>query len=434
MMEKKIFTQIRNEWRSNFFLALELLVVFVVLWYIVDWCCTTARVYFAPMGFDTEHCYNLTVNRLTPNSALYEDGHTAEDDMDALLEIAERLRHRPGVEAVAISQNSIPYNNGSNGIETFVDTVSVYAMLRLVQPDYMRLFRIQGAAVQGADGKTVRTTSSDSLAAVLGPGTMILSRNAVAKYESLGMPDATALLGRQLPLWNPDSDNRLRVTGIAEPTRWNHFETADQWGGPFIATDFPREVMMEFENTAYLQLSLRVSPEADHGFMDALMADADRLYRVGNTYLLDIQPFSQLRYVNELENVNEVKTQLCILGFLLLNIFLGVIGTFWFRTQHRRKEVALRMAMGSTRRGIFVRLIAEGLLLLTLAAVPAAIIALNIGVAELVDVTQLPFDASRFFLALVLSWLLMAVMIVVGVWYPARRAMKIQPAEALHDE
>ena len=434
MMEKKIFTQIRNEWRSNFFLALELLVVFVVLWYIVDWCCTTARVYFAPMGFDTEHCYNLTVNRLTPNSALYDPNLTIEDDMDALLEIAERLRHRPGVEAVAISQNCIPYGDGSNGIEVFVDTVSVHIMRRLAQSDYLRLFRIQGVAVQDADGRTVHTTSSDSLAAVLKPGTMILSRNAVAKYESLGMPDATALLGRQLPLWNPDSDNRLRVTGIAEPTRWNHFETADQWGGPFIATDFPREVMMEFENTAYLQLSLRVSPEADHGFMDALMADADRLYRVGNTYLLDIQPFSQLRYVNELENVNEVKTQLCILGFLLLNIFLGVIGTFWFRTQHRRKEVALRMAMGSTRRGIFLRLIAEGLLLLTLAAVPAAIIAMNIGVAELVDVTQLPFDASRFFLALVLSWLLMAVMIVVGVWYPARRAMKIQPAEALHDE
>lgn len=433
-MIRKLLIQIRNEWRSNFFLALELLVVFVVLWYIVDWCCTTARVYFAPMGFDTEHCYEVTVNRLTPNSALYDPNQTVEDNMDALLEIAERLRHRPGVEAVAISQNSVPYSDGSNGIDTFVDTVPVHAMLRLVQPDYMRLFHIQGVAVQGADRKTVRTTSSDSLAAVLDPGTMILSRNVAARYEALGMPDATPLLGRQLPMWTMDSDSRPRVAGIAEPMRWNHFETSDQWGGPFIAIGFSRSHMIEYENPAYLQLSLRVKPEADHGFVEQLMADADRLYRIGNIYILDIQPFTQLQYVSELEDVNEVRTQLCILCFLLLNIFLGVIGTFWFRTQHRRQEVALRMAIGSTRRGVFVLLITEGLLLLILATVPAALIALNIGLAELVDVEKLPFDAFRFFSSLLLSFLLMTLMIVLGVWYPASRAMKVQPAEALHDE
>ena len=433
-MMKKLFTQLRNEWRGNFFLALELLVVFVVLWYIVDWCCVTARVYFAPMGFDTRHCYCLMVNRLTPNSALYTPGRTPEDDMDDLLEIAERLRHRPGVEAVAISQNCIPYGDGSNGIEAFVDTVPVYAMLRLTQPDYMRLFRIRGVAVQGADGRTVYTTSSDSLAAVLGPGTMVLSRNAAADCDALGRPDATELLGRRLSLWKPDTDNSLRVAGVAEPMRWSHFTTADQWGGPFLATDFPREAMVEYENPAYLQLSVRVTPEADHGFAETLMAEADRLYRVGNVYVLDVLSFDQLQHIEELEDVNEVKTQLCILGFLLLNIFLGVVGTFWFRTQHRRQEVALRMAMGSTRRGIFLRLVAEGLLLLTLAAVPAALVALNLGVAELVDVGRLPFDASRFVLALLLSWLLMALMIVVGVCYPARRAMQVQPAEALHDE
>lgn len=68
----------------------------------------------------------------------------------------------------------------------------------------------------------------------------------------------------------------------------------------------------------------------------------------------------------------------------MLNIFLGVIGTFWFRTQHRRREVALRMAMGSSRRGIFLRLMGEGILLLTVAAIPALIIAFNVGIAELV--------------------------------------------------
>ena len=35
-MQKKLFTQIRNEWRGNLWLALELLVVSVVLWYIID--------------------------------------------------------------------------------------------------------------------------------------------------------------------------------------------------------------------------------------------------------------------------------------------------------------------------------------------------------------------------------------------------------------
>ena len=103
----------------------------------------------------------------------------------------------------------------------------------------------------------------------------------------------------------------------------------------------------------YVQVSLRVSPDADKDFVDALMADADRLYRVGNIFLLEASSFSDIRHISELEDVNEVKTQLCILFFLMLNIFLGVIGTFWFRTRRRRNEIALRLAMGSTKKQIF---------------------------------------------------------------------------------
>ena len=164
------------------------------------------------------------------------------------------------------------------------------------------------------------------------------------------------------------------------------------------------------------------------------MNEADRLYQVGNVYILDVQPFSDLREAIEMEDMNEVRTQLCILGFLLLNIFLGVTGTFWFRTQHRRQEVALRLAIGSTRKNIFIRLITEGILLLLLIMIPAFCITVNIGLAELVDVSQLPFQTGRYLTAFMLTILLMASMIVAGIWFPAHRAMKIQPAEALHDE
>ena len=79
---KNLLTQIKNEWRSNLFLLVELLLVFAVLWYIVDWVTVTARVYRAPMGFDTEHCYNLSFSTLTSKSALYNPELTVEDNID----------------------------------------------------------------------------------------------------------------------------------------------------------------------------------------------------------------------------------------------------------------------------------------------------------------------------------------------------------------
>lgn len=194
------------------------------------------------------------------------------------------------------------------------------------------------------------------------------------------------------------------------------------------------ENIAELGDPRYVTVSLRVSEDADKGFAEKLMDDADRLYQVGNLYLLDITPFVHLREICELEDMNEWKTQLCVLGFLLLNIFLGVIGTFWFRTQQRRKEIALRLAMGSPRRGIFSYLMYEGILLLTLAVIPATVIAFNIGYAELVDVGRMPFDTGRFLSALVVTWMLMALMIVAGIWYPAYGAMRVHPAKALHDE
>ena len=137
-----LLRQIRNEWRANLWLGVELLVVFAVLWYLVDWSYVTLRTWLQPMGFDTEHCYNLSFNRLTPQADGYRADDDTEADMKNLLEIVERLRHRPGVEYVAVSQNSIPYNDGSNGLTLGVDSTNVTVMQRWVQPDFFPLFRL----------------------------------------------------------------------------------------------------------------------------------------------------------------------------------------------------------------------------------------------------------------------------------------------------
>ena len=83
----------------------------------------------------------------------------------------------------------------------------------------------------------------------------------------------------------------------------------------------------------------------------------------------------------------------------------------------------------------------EGLLLLTLVALPAMLVCYNVGIAEFTMghtelITTWPVEWSflRFLLGSLGAWLLIALMVVTGIWFPARQAIDIQPAEALHEE
>lgn len=425
---KQLVKQIYNERRSNAFLWIELLLVFVVLWYIVDLVYITLRIYYQPMGFDIENTYVLRMNRLTDKTAEFDPNLTIKDDVAALTEIADRLAHRPDVEAVSISQNSIPYNDGCNAAAfrfATDDSVDVRAIERWTTPDFYRVYRFRNI-----DG-----SGSEDLVKALNPNSLILPIDVADHYPNAAFHGKDLLhkeVYRQVGL---HSYSGMRIAALTEPVRYDHFTAAGKpMMGTYIGTHLSEEGMVELGSISYLELSLRVREGQNQGFVERLMNDADRLYQVGNVYVLDITPLQDVRTSCEIDQENELRTQFCILFFLLLNIFLGVIGTFWFRTQQRRGEVALRMALGANRQNMFCRLILEGIWLLTMAALPASMIAFNIGYADLVEVGEIPFTASRFVFTILLTYALMAMMIVLGVLYPALQTMKVQPAEALRDE
>lgn len=423
-MNRNLLKQIWNERRSNAFLWVELFVVFVILWYIVDVVYVTLSIYHLPMGFDIENTYVLRFDRMTPKSAAYQPGRTMAEDIADLHEIANRLSHRPDVEAVSLSQNSIPYNDGANGFSFYLDTVPIRGLKRWVTPDYFRVFRYQNI-----DG-----SGSESLARAFTTSGLIMPVNIADNYPASPW-HGKDLLGRKIPVGRNDPDaEHFSIVALTEPVRYDHFSAPNDYSsryGAFFMTDAVIESLGE---PVYVEVCLRVREGQNEGFIDRLIADADRQYQMGNLYLLDITPMSDVRTAYETDNMNGLNTQFCIIFFLLVNIFLGIIGTFWFRTQHRRTEVALRMALGSTRRGICSRLMGEGIFLLLMSAIPAFVVALNLGYAELVEVTRMPFTAGRLVITVLSTFVLIAGMIIIGVWYPARRAMNIQPAEALHDE
>ena len=145
-MTKKLLTQIKNEWLSNLWLVLELLVVSVVMWYVVDYLYTRAATYLEPRGFNIEHCYLIELGELTPKSPDYIAGHTSQQTHDDIAELLERLRRRPEIEAVSLSQNSYPYNGSNSGAEVSYDTLRSpgWTIRRLVTPDFPRVFRYRG--------------------------------------------------------------------------------------------------------------------------------------------------------------------------------------------------------------------------------------------------------------------------------------------------
>lgn len=413
-MFKKLFTQIKNEWRSNLWLALEMLIVSVVLWFVVDYFYVTIYNYNLPRGFDTSNCYRIGVAQLTDKSPEYIPDRSDDEIRQDRETLLSRIRMRPEVEFVSVSSNSYPYNGSNSGTSIRYDTLYPrnFAVYRNVTPDFVLVFRYEGA----------RGETPAQLAEMLNRGEVLISDN-LFMYDGVKGVD---IVGKGLYL-DGDTTRTYRIGASLNEVQYNDY---GGWGDDL--TLVASRGVLGYGS----EWCVRVKEGYDKDFIKNFMEDADKLYRVGNFYITDVKSFDQIRDNYQRSYTNSIRNFCVGMGFLLLNIFLGLLGTFWFRTQQRVSEIAIRMVNGATRRSIFGRLIGEGLLILTVVTVVA------IGFDILISYLELNqwlngnkyLSWGRTSLCVLISYVLMAIMISVGIAFPAYRAMHIQPTEALHDE
>ena len=418
-MNKKLFTQIRNEWRSNLWLALELLLVSVVMWYIIDLLYCRMATYLEPRGFDTEHCYLINMGVLTDKSPDYTPYSDTHKQSDEVRELVERLRRRPEVEVVSLSLSAYPYNGSNGSAEVDYDTLHAprWTIRRIATPDFVRVFRYQGA----------RGETSEQLAEILERGDFLASDNLYRKY---GVP-MTSLVGKKEFYLFGDTTQTYRLGAALQNVRWDDYSQASTSYSMVYNMNLLPDDWINADN----ELCIRVRADRDQNFMENLKADSEKQFRIGNLYISDIKSFKDIRRSFQQGDTSQMRILVVGMGFLLLNIFLGLLGTFWFRTQQRRGEIALHKAMGATDGAVFGRLMSEGIFLLLIVTVPAVIIDIVMAHFELNswrNGTTLEWPSLLFCVAA--TFVLIAAMIGVGIGLPARRAMKVQPAEALHDE
>jgi len=420
-MIQHIFKIIWNERKVNSWILIEFTFVFCILWFCCDYLYYMGRVYLEPSGFDIENTYHLGFVRSENDTTRQLSSY------DITMLILERLERHPEIEKATISSSAMPYGNmiNMNMAMTLPDSIQVSIKHIVVSPDFFEVFRIPLQYGRIAD-PTIR------------PSEVMISpdwRNGFGSQENDKPypPEKIAAIN----FYDHDIQDMVShtLTGITPKLK-------SKFNEPFLANFI--EVKPRGEITGLRELVVRTKHKMDKGFEERFLEEMREQLSVGPniftsiTSLKDIQQNS-IKYSGISDRLNSVYA---ISAFLIINIFLGIIGTFWYRIQSRQGEIGLRIALGSSRKKVRRMLFTETLLLLFTGSFIGMNICLQLAQTDLLVTLGLPMadhihtnsGTEQYLINYLITFFFLAVVSLLAVWYPARKASVIQPAEALRSE
>ncbi|MDE5881601.1 MAG: hypothetical protein K2H60_07700 [Muribaculaceae bacterium] len=419
-MKRSLMSQMRHEWRDNIWLVFGLTLVCLAIWFFGSALFLTLRDYFRPLGFEGDNVYVLDIGFHREGSPNYvEVEHPQEMNNADLKAILAGLRNNPNVEAAGFTQNGSPYQVsfwGNNVRLRYPTPDSIFYMgnMRYISPEIVRVLKLKSHT--GKD--------EDYIERKLEEGEMLVShvdkdRIQDKDYE---MRLAEEIVGQTVCGW--DTTKIHRVADVIVKVRRNAYEDMKDSGDLVFPIDESGDV------TGSMDIMVRVKPGCGPKFRQDF-EEKPEMSSQRNVYLRSCTALSDMRKSSERKQDMEVRLYTVVIGFMLVIIFLGLLGTFWFRMQQRVGEIAIRRVCGASRSDIFRRVIIEGLVLLVGASVLVSIIGW-------IGIVKLGYDEK--FTRIDLLWLevgtfvVVALGIVVSVAGPAWMAMRINPAEAVKDE
>ncbi|MDR0572664.1 MAG: FtsX-like permease family protein [Tannerella sp.] len=428
-MIRHIFKIIRNERKTNSWIILEYVIVFCILWFCCDYLYYITKCSYEPHGFDIDHTYSIRMTERYLNEADpgAETGNLTRDEKYACaLTLIERLKRYPEIESISLSEAGMPYS-GSVSISSFVinaDSTSLMIQNRFVSSGFFDVFRIK-----------------------LVDGYIFDWMDPANENFILISPDRNDFFGNPVKSGYPvsdvhelkhsyKSDKIFKVIGVTEKLKSRFFD-------PYKNTVFHSLAVRDVD-LLRIEITIRTHPNVAKGFTERFVKNMKEQLYIGPymfsniSSLKDMQKNS-MKWSGVTDNLNSIYA---ITLFLIINIFLGVIGTFWYRTESRTSDIGLRIALGSSRRKIKTLLYTETLFLLFISAVIGVNICINIGQTDLLNALGIPQANSeqigsgveQYFINFGVTVLFLAIISVLAVWYPAGQASNMHPAEALHEE
>jgi ABC-type antimicrobial peptide transport system permease subunit len=430
-MIKVIFKQIINRKKSNIWIAVELFLVFIIIWYMVDYFFVLGYNYNIPSHRDIRHSWQLIIDEYPESCAEYREGESTKEAKEANFDrLLKTIHDYPEVEAVTVSFAGSRPESGDYIGDDFRredDSINlVHAQMIFSDPreDFFKVF-----AYTANEGKKPVSIQDFKLSNI--NNDVVVSRSIVEALFPEGSP-----IGKDIY----QGMTKYTIIGVVDDIK--RFAFLRPHHAIYIFQHFNAGMLRD------TKISIRSKASVpDNSFKERFKKELQEHLQAGNFYLKNISTYAKA--AEEIERQVGVKKQVIervyMMIFFLLNILLCVMGTFWYRIYTRREEIGIRKAMGASSANIRNILLTEGLILLTIAAIPAIILEFNFVYAELIDtfgkngsikeIVYLPDRTYlRFLITNVITWIVMAVVIVTAIWLPARKAAALAPADALHYE
>lgn len=363
------------------------------------------------LGFDTQSILDM---RLDFPSAKFKN----MDDMFAYVRtLTERLGATPGVDSIAASGYSPLsgfHGEGSFSLEGVPDNPNSQPMIETesVGPGFFAALKIpllQGREFNVQDGGK-------------GPQAVIVNHAFAEKFLGGKSP-----LGKRVYMGDEDAQQHRVWDEIVGEVGDVHDRNPRIAAGPSIYTPFYRAgITTGMFLGCDLVLRTRVNAEA------LIPTVQNQLWAFDKS-----EPISKIRTMKQSldASVAEPRFQSFLLGaFGALGLVLAVVGIYGvisYSVKQRTHEIGIRMALGAERAQVMRLILAHGLKL--------AVIGVVIGIGAAVGLTRLMssllFGVSATDPATFASVAVLLVIVALAAcWMPARRAMKVDPMEALRYE
>ena len=428
-MFKLIFNNIRSHSRRSLWIIIELLLFSVAAWFTLEPVVVTRYILGRNPGYDIDRLVNIQL-AMKPT----EEKYTKEERYDDLTRLLTRVRSFPEVEYATIATYQSLESRSLSISSLPIDSVNaVYAEAEFIPgTDFFKTFGIR------TDGGKVFNEP------VCNKNDIVVSRS-VAELTHPGVNALGHYLNEHCEIMTHGRDQR--IVGIVDDVPYRSI---------FVRTPMiykamtQKDVIKRMGGVTSYTLVARLKPGYNpDDFVREHSETINTELSSGNIYAHSPMPYTGLRENNAVGIINGMILCEALLIFLIVNLCLGVIGTFYLQTRDRSRNAGIMRAFGATRGSICRNLIAEGWCM----AIMAWIIG-NIGawfIADIYGMTEHEYMvnkseavinaiplwidnfATHFWVISVMVLILLLVTVTIGVYIPARRIADISPVDALRE-